>query len=109
MNELFNALQNSALAALIGKQNHLFGAAAQLLHIGGLILVLAPVLLISLRLFFSTGAETRPVGSSRCGLYRLWLISFPLYGGRNPYSSHTCRKQAKALTILNRESRNIGR
>jgi hypothetical protein len=50
MNELFNALQNSALAALIGKQNHLFGAAAQLLHIGGLILVLAPVLLISLRL-----------------------------------------------------------
>ena len=50
MNELLNALQNSALAALIGRQNHLFGAAAQLFHISGLLLVLSPIVLISLRL-----------------------------------------------------------
>jgi len=50
MNELLIALQNSALASFIGKQNHLFGAVAQLFHIAGLILVVSPVVLISLRL-----------------------------------------------------------
>ena len=50
MNELLIALQNSPLALLIGRQNHLFGAVAQLFHISGLILVLSPVVLISLRL-----------------------------------------------------------
>jgi len=47
---LFKALQASTFSTYLGKQDHLFGAIAQLFHIGGLILVLAPILLISLRL-----------------------------------------------------------
>jgi hypothetical protein len=48
--DLFDTLQNSALSTLIRKQNHLFGAGAQLFHITGLVLVLSSVLLVSLRL-----------------------------------------------------------
>lgn len=49
--ELFTTIQSSAIGDFIGKQNHLLGAVAQLLHIAGLILVLSSVLLVSLRLF----------------------------------------------------------
>jgi hypothetical protein len=48
--QLFRALQNSAFSVYLSKQDHLFGAVAQLFHITGLILVLSPILLISLRL-----------------------------------------------------------
>jgi len=47
---VFNQLQNSSVANLISRQDHLFGAGAQLLHITGLILVLSSILLVSMRL-----------------------------------------------------------
>lgn len=47
---LFQTLQNSELAVSIGQSNHLYGAVAQLFHIAGFIFILAPVLLVSLRL-----------------------------------------------------------
>jgi len=47
---VFDQLQNSDIATLISRQDHLFGAGAQLLHISGLILVLASILIVSLRL-----------------------------------------------------------
>lgn len=49
--ELFTSIQSSPIGDFIGKQNHLLGAVAQLLHIAGLILVLTSILLVSLRLF----------------------------------------------------------
>ncbi len=48
--ELFKAIQTSELSRFVGGQNHLFGAVFQLIHIIGLILVLSPVTLVSLRL-----------------------------------------------------------
>ena len=47
---VFDQLQNSDIANAISRQDHLFGAGAQLLHISGLILVLASILIVSLRL-----------------------------------------------------------
>ncbi len=48
--ELFKYIQTSELSRFVGGQNHLFGAVFQLIHIVGLILVLSPVTLVSLRL-----------------------------------------------------------
>jgi hypothetical protein len=48
--ELFKYIQTSELSRFIGGQNHLFGAVFQLIHIVGLILILSPVTLVSLRL-----------------------------------------------------------
>lgn len=48
--ELFKFIQTSELSRFVGGQNHLFGAVFQLIHIVGLILVLSPVTLVSLRL-----------------------------------------------------------
>lgn len=48
--DLFNAIQNSPVSQWIGKQNHLLGAFAELFHIVGLLFVLTPILIISLRL-----------------------------------------------------------
>ncbi len=48
--ELFKAIQTSDLSRFIGSQNHLFCATAQLFHIAGLILLLASIVLVSLRL-----------------------------------------------------------
>ena len=47
---VFDQLQNSDISTAISRQDHLFGAAAQLLHISGLILVLSSILIVSLRL-----------------------------------------------------------
>lgn len=46
----FQALQNSELAISIGQSNHLYGVLAQIFHITGLILILAPLLIVNLRL-----------------------------------------------------------
>ena len=46
----FQALQNSDIAVSIGQSNHLYGVVAQVFHITGLVLILASVLLVSLRL-----------------------------------------------------------
>ncbi len=48
--ELFKFIQTSELSRFVGGQNHLFGAVFQLIHIVGLILILSPVTLVSLRL-----------------------------------------------------------
>jgi hypothetical protein len=48
--ELFKDIQTSELSRFVGSQNHLFGAVFQLIHIVGLILILSPVTLVSLRL-----------------------------------------------------------
>lgn len=48
--ELFHAVQGSEISKLIGRQDHLLGAIAQIFHIAGLILVLSPILIVSLRL-----------------------------------------------------------
>lgn len=48
--ELFKYIQTSELSRFVGGQNHLFGAVFQLIHIVGLILILSPVTLVSLRL-----------------------------------------------------------
>ncbi|MFZ6724175.1 DUF6644 family protein [Undibacterium sp. MH2W] len=47
---VFDQLQNSDISTAISRQDHLFGAGAQLLHISGLILVLSSILIVSLRL-----------------------------------------------------------
>lgn len=49
--ELFNAIQNSSIGVFIGKQDRMLWAVAQIIHIAGIILLLAPIVLISLRLF----------------------------------------------------------
>jgi len=46
----FQALQNSEIAVSIGQSNHLYGVVAQVFHIAGMVLILAPVLLVNLRL-----------------------------------------------------------
>jgi len=56
----FQALQNSELAISIGQSNHLYGVLAQLFHIAGLVLILAPVLLVNLRLL-GTGLTNQSI------------------------------------------------
>ncbi|MES2825611.1 MAG: DUF6644 family protein [Pseudomonadota bacterium] len=56
----FQALQNTELAISIGQSNHLYGVLAQLFHIGGLVLILAPILLVNLRLL-GTGLTNQPL------------------------------------------------
>lgn len=59
--ELFHSIQSSHLGTVLGAQNHLFGAVAELFHIAGLILVLSSILLVSLRLLgLSLKAHTVP-------------------------------------------------
>jgi len=43
-------LQNSGLAHLVSKSNHLFGAALQIVHVSGFILLLSSLVLVSLRI-----------------------------------------------------------
>jgi len=48
--DVLNAIQNSAVAHAISKTDHLVGASLQIVHVIGLILFLASLVLISLRL-----------------------------------------------------------
>lgn len=75
---LFDGIQNSELGSLISHQDHLFGAGAQLLHISGLILVLASVVLVSLRLLglVLTEIPTAQLAKSTAGF--IWLGLFLL-------------------------------
>lgn len=56
----FKALQNSELAISLGQSNHLYGVLAQIFHIAGLILILAPLLIVNLRLL-GAGLTNQPV------------------------------------------------
>jgi len=56
----FQALQNTQLAISIGQSNHLYGVLAQMFHIAGLILILAPLLVVNLRLL-GAGLTNQPV------------------------------------------------
>lgn len=49
IDEILFAIQNSALAHLVSKSNHLVGAALQIVHVFGFILLLAAIVFISLR------------------------------------------------------------
>ena len=57
---LFQAVQNSELSIALGHANHLYGALAQLFHITGLILILAPILIVNFRLL-NLGLVNQPV------------------------------------------------
>lgn len=48
--ELLTHIQNSSLAHVVSKSNHLVGAGLQILHVLGFILLLASLVLINLRL-----------------------------------------------------------
>jgi hypothetical protein len=48
--EVLTALQNSAVAHAVSKSNHMVGASLQIMHVLGFILLLASIVLISLRL-----------------------------------------------------------
>jgi hypothetical protein len=50
INTLLNAIQNSGVAHLISKSNHLVAAGLQVVHVLGFILLLSALLMISLRL-----------------------------------------------------------
>jgi hypothetical protein len=59
--ELFHSIQSSHLSAVLGEQDHLFGAVAEVFHIAGLILVLSSILLVCLRLLgLGLTAHTAP-------------------------------------------------
>lgn len=48
--EVLTAIQNSAVAHAVSKSNHMVGAGLQIFHVLGFILLLASIVLISLRL-----------------------------------------------------------
>lgn len=55
---VLEALQDSAVAHAISKSNHLVGAGLQAVHIFGIVLLLAPLVLVSLRLLGWVLADT---------------------------------------------------
>lgn len=59
--EVFLALQNSDFGIGIGQANRLYGIAAQLFHITGLIFILSSILLVNFRLL-GIGLVQQPVG-----------------------------------------------
>lgn len=73
MEELLHQLQHSAFADFLGRQDHLFGAGAQLLHIAGIVLVLAPILLISLRLLGVGLVTQTPAQLARATAPYIWI------------------------------------
>jgi hypothetical protein len=70
---VFQALQASALAQAVAKSNHLVGAGLQIVHITGLLLLLAGVLLIDLRALglVLRGQSLRTLGAETSRV--LWL------------------------------------
>jgi hypothetical protein len=48
--DVLTAIQNSAIAHVVSKSNHMVGAGLQIFHVLGFILLLASIVLISLRL-----------------------------------------------------------
>ncbi|MBA4285306.1 MAG: hypothetical protein C0434_07210 [Xanthomonadaceae bacterium] len=70
---IFHALQDSALAHLISKSHYLVGAGLQVVHIAGLILLLAAVLLIDLRLLGQGLQRQTPQQVSRAAAGLIWI------------------------------------
>lgn len=75
--EFFRSLQASAVAQAVAKSNHLVGAALQVAHILGLLLLLASVLLLTLRAF-GLGRPRLPAGPLVADTRRLFWIGFIL-------------------------------
>jgi len=69
--ETFKSIQSSDFSRFISGQDHLFGAAVQLVHIVGLILVLSPIVLVSLRLL---GIGLRNQSLAQLAQATSWLI-----------------------------------
>ena len=66
-------LQGTPIAHLISKSNHLVGATLQIIHIWGFVLMLASLLLVSLRVVGAILTE-RPVADvARDGTRLLWI------------------------------------
>jgi hypothetical protein len=57
---IFQAIQDSEFVISLGQANHLYGILAQIFHISGLILILAPLLLVNLRLL-GAGLTNQPI------------------------------------------------
>ncbi len=76
LQSLFGGLQDTALAHLVSKSNHLVGAGLQVVHIFGFVLLLAALVLVCLRLLgwvLSEQPLPRVVGAAR-RLFRVGMV-----------------------------------
>ena len=71
--EVLTALQNSAVAHAVSKSNHMVGAGLQIVHVLGFILLLASIVLISLRLFGLAFAQQPISKVGRDATRLIWL------------------------------------
>jgi hypothetical protein len=76
-NLILDAIQNSGLAESVSKSNHLVGALLQVVHILGFVLLLASLVLVSLRLLGAILVE-QPVARIAREAWRLSWLGFAL-------------------------------
>lgn len=74
--EILTAIQTSPIAHAVSKSNHLVGAILQIVHVLGIILLLAALVLLSLRLAGLTFAKqsVRDVGRDSLRLMRIGIV-----------------------------------
>lgn len=77
---LFAEIQSSPIAQAVAKSNHLVGAALQIVHIAGLLLLLASVVLVGLRAYGLGLARQTPADIAR-GTARLFWTGLVLAAG----------------------------
>jgi small-conductance mechanosensitive channel len=71
--EVLTALQNSAVAHAVSKSNHMVGAGLQIVHVLGFILLLASLVLVSLRLLGLAFADQPISKIGRDATRLIWL------------------------------------
>lgn len=71
--EVLTALQNSAVAHAVSKSNHMVGAGLQIVHVLGFILLLASLVLVSLRLLGLAFADQTISKIGRDATRLIWL------------------------------------
>ena len=71
--EVLTAIQNSAVAHAVSKSNHMVGAGLQIVHVLGVILLLASIVLISLRLLGLAFAQQPISKVGRDATRLIWL------------------------------------
>ena len=71
--EVLTAIQNSAVAHAVSKSNHMVGAGLQIVHVLGFILLLASIVLISLRLLGLAFAQQPISKVGRDATRLIWL------------------------------------
>src|SRR4051794_16789750 len=74
--DVLSAIQNSAVAHAVSKSNHMVGAMLQIVHVLGIILLLASLVLLSLRLLnLAFARQSVPdVGRDAIRLMRIGII-----------------------------------